>query len=84
LAFSSFGVNRPGVLAQRFLAGVVGLDLDDLLHSMSITIFNMRNAMDIGSVALANRRWADQVDCGARTLDESTCSTSKGCVSRSM
>jgi hypothetical protein len=36
-----------------------------------------------GSVALAIPPVAGQVDYDARTLDESRCSTSKGCVFRS-
>ena len=32
---------------------------------------------------ISKRRRADQVDCDARPLDESTCSTSKGCAFRS-
>ena len=31
-----------------------------------------------------SRQQDDRVNCDARTLDESTCSISKGCVSRSM
>jgi len=32
---------------------------------------------------ISERRRANQVDCGARTQDEWTCSTSKGCAFRS-
>ena len=38
---------------------------------------------DIGFCRISKRRRADQVDCDARPLDESTCSTSKGCAFRS-
>ena len=36
-----------------------------------------------GFCRISKRRRADQVDCDARPLDESTCSTSKGCAFRS-
>ncbi|HAT32627.1 MAG TPA: hypothetical protein DCW29_17835 [Janthinobacterium sp.] len=46
-------------------------------------MLRLAGSLKLGCCRISERRRAGQVNCGARTQDESTCSTSKGCAFRS-